>query len=98
MVAQAYMKAELGVTETDRNSPEALRWIELAARNDYLPAVDALADAYLTGNGLPVAANAQRSADYVAQANRLRDIDPNKKKRKGRKISVIQPAKSGDAP
>ena len=98
VVAQAYLKAELGLTEADRKSPDALRWVELAARHDYLPAVDALADAYLTGTGLPVSVDAQRSADYVAQANRLRDIDPTKKKKKGRKISVVQPARSGDTP
>ena len=91
VMALAYLKAELGLTENDRNTAEALRWVRLAARNDFLPAVDALADAYRTGNGLPVSVNAAIAADYLAQANRLRGIDSSGKKKKGRKI-LIAPA------
>lgn len=87
VLGQAYLKSELGISEAERNTPEALRWIELAAQNDYLPAVDALAEAYRTGSGLPVAADAQRAEEYQAQANRLRGIDPAKKKKKGRKVT-----------
>lgn len=88
VLGQAYLKAELGITEAERNTPEALHWVELAAQNDYLPAVDALADAYRTGNGLPVTADAHRAEEYQAQANRLRGIDPAKKKKKGRKTGA----------
>jgi len=86
VLGQAYLNAELGLAEADRQSREALRWVELAAQNDYLPAVDALAEAYRTGSGLPVAANARLAEEYVAQANRLRGIDPAKKKKKGRRL------------
>lgn len=92
VIGQAYLKAELGITESQRATPEALRWIELAAHHDYLPAVDALADAYRTGSGLAVTANAKLAEEYLAQANRLRGIDPAKKKKKGRKIVVSPPA------
>lgn len=90
VIAQAYLTADLGLTDNDRNSPDALRWVELAARNDYLPALDALADAYRTGGGLPVAANEKLAAEYRAQANRLRGIDPAKKKKKVRRVGVPQ--------
>lgn len=90
VIAQAYLTADLGLTDNDRNSPEALRWVELAAKNDYLPALDALADAYRTGGGLPVTANEKLAAEYRAQANRLRGIDPAKKKKKVRRVSVPQ--------
>ena len=91
VMAQAYLKAELGLADTDRSTAEALRWIQQAARNDFLPAVDALASAHRTGAELPVAANDALAAEYSAQANRLRGIDPSKKKKKGRKISIAPP-------
>lgn len=90
VIAQAYLKADLGLADKDRNSIEALRWVELAAKNDYLPAVDALADAYRAGSGLPVAANDKLAAEFRAQANRLRGIDPAKKKKKVRKVVIPQ--------
>lgn len=86
VIAQAYLTGDLGVSDKERNSPDALRWVELAANNDYLPALDALAEAYRTGAGLPVSANEKLAADYRAQANRLRGIDPAKKKKKARKV------------
>lgn len=91
VLAQAYLKGELGFVDADRESPEALRWIERAALNDYLPAIDALSEAYRTGRGLPVAADEKLAAEFLARSNRLRGIDPAKKKRKGRKNVVVQP-------
>lgn len=86
VIAQAYLSGELGVADKERNSQDALRWVEQAANNDYLPAIDALAEAYRAGTGLPVSANEKLAADYRAQANRLRGIDPAKKKKKVRKL------------
>jgi TPR repeat protein len=86
VMGHAYLKGDLGLTENDRNTPEALHWVEQAAKVDYLPAVDALVDAYRTGIGLPVTANVKLADDYLAQANRLRGIDPSKKKKKGRRV------------
>lgn len=90
VIAQAYLKADLGLVDRDRNSSEALRWVELAAKNDYLPALDALAEAYRTGVGLPVAVNDGLAAEYRDKANRLRGIDPAKKKKKARRVGVPQ--------
>jgi len=90
VIAQAYLAADLGLADKDRNSSDALRWVELAAKNDYLPALDALADAYRTGGGLPVTANEKLAAEYRAQANRVRGIDPAKKKKKVRRVGVPQ--------
>lgn len=86
VIGHAYLKGDLGLSENDRNTPEALHWVEQAAKVDYLPAVDALVAAYRTGTGLPVAANPKLADDYQAQANRLRGIDPSKKKKKGRRL------------
>lgn len=86
VIAQAYLKGELGYTEADRNSPEALAWVKRAAASDYLPAVDALAAAYATGSGLSVAVDRALADQYQAQANRIRNIDGAKSKKKQRRM------------
>ncbi|MBS1197900.1 MAG: hypothetical protein H6R18_1685 [Proteobacteria bacterium] len=82
VIAQAYLKGELGYTEADRTTPAALNWIKLAAASDYLPAIDALALAYATGSGLAVSADRALAEQYQAQANRIRNIDPAAKGKK----------------
>ena len=86
VVAQAYLKGELGYKEADRNTLEALTWIKRAAANEYLPAIDALAAAYATGSGLLVEVDRIQSEQYLAQANRIRNIDPGKGKKKQRRM------------
>lgn len=86
VIAQAYLKGELGYGEADRNSPEALAWIKQAASNEYLPAIDALAAAYTTGSGLAVEVDRVQAEQYQALANRIRNIDPGKGKKKQRRM------------
>lgn len=86
VVAQAYLRGELGYNEADRNTPEALTWIKRAATNEYLPAIDALAAAYTTGNGLPVEVDRIQAEQYQVLANRIRNIDPGKGKKKQRRM------------
>lgn len=86
VIAQAYLKVELGYSEADRNTPEALIWIKRAASNEYLPAIDALVVAYTTGSGLPVEMDRIQAEQYQAQANRIRNIDPGKGKKKLRRM------------
>jgi len=81
-MALSYLKAEQGFTEADRNTPEALRWVKEAAQKDYLPAVDALADAYRTGGMLSVSADPALAAEYVKQGNKIRQVEPTKGKKK----------------
>lgn len=85
-IAQAYLKGELGFAEADRNTPDALNWAKRAADNDYLPAVDALAAAYASGNALGVQVDRTLSEHYQAQANRIRNLDPGKGKKKQRRL------------
>lgn len=85
-IAQGYLKGELGFTEADRNTPDALNWAKRAADNDYLPAVDALAAAYASGNALGVQVDRTLSEHYQAQANRIRSLDPGKGKKKQRRL------------
>lgn len=86
VVAQAYLRGDLGYTEADRNTQEALSWLKLAATNEYLPAIDALVAAYSTGTGLPVEVDRVLAEQYQTQANRIRNIDPNKAKKKQRRV------------
>lgn len=88
VMAQAYLKVELGLGEADRESPAALRWVKLAAENDYLPAIDALAAAYALGNRWGLEGNKGLAEQYRAQANRIRNVDPAKVKKKPRRVSI----------
>lgn len=85
-IAQGYLKGELGFTEAERNTPDALHWAKRAADNDYLPAIDALAAAYGSGNALGVQVDRALSERYQAQANRIRSLDPGKGKKKQRRL------------
>lgn len=87
VMAQAYLKGELGLTEAERASPAAFQWVKLAAENDYLPAIDALVAAYASGNALGVAQNRALSEEYQAQANKIRNIVPGKTKKKPRRVT-----------
>ena len=80
------MKVELGFTEAERNTPDALTWAKRAADNDYLPAIDALAAAYGSGNAFGVQVDRALSERYQAQANRIRSLDPGKGKKKQRRL------------
>jgi hypothetical protein len=85
-IAQGYLKGELGFTEADRNTPEALRWVKRAAENDYLPAIDALAAGYSSGNAFGLPVDRGLSEQYQAQANRIRNQDTGKGKKKQRRL------------
>ncbi len=87
VMAQAYLRGELGVAPGEQDSPAARRWIELAAEQDYLPAVDALASAYRGGGRLGLDANPALATRFQNQADRLRGIDPSKSRKKGRKAA-----------
>lgn len=85
VLALAYLKGQLDIAESERESEAALRWIKLAADGDYLPAVDALIQAYRSG-GLGLSVDAVAANRWQAKANELRAIKPaSGKKTKGKK-------------
>lgn len=49
-MAQAYLRGEMGITETQKKSADALPWIRKAADDDFMPALQALEKAYREGN------------------------------------------------
>jgi TPR repeat protein len=49
LLAQSYINGQLGLTAADRASPQALPVLTRAAEIDFLPAIEALAQAYVSG-------------------------------------------------
>lgn len=86
VIAQGYLKGELGYSAAERDTPEAFAWVKRAADNGYLPAIDALAAAYATGGALNVTADPALAGQYRNQANRIRNVDPGKAKKKQRRL------------
>lgn len=84
VMSHAYLNAQLGIPESERNSAESLRWAKAAEQNDYLPAIDALALAYRNG-GLGVTPDAKEAERLTAKANALRNIQQATGKGKGRR-------------
>lgn len=77
LVAQSYISGQLGITEPERTSPQALAALKRAADLDFLPAIDALATAYAKGGY--GAAPDQATAERFAQRGReLRGNKPGK--------------------
>lgn len=87
VMAQAYLNLELGLAESDRESPQALHWLKQAATNDYLPAIDALSAAYAAGDRWGLTADKTMAEQYQAQASRIRNVEPAKAKKKTKRTS-----------
>lgn len=81
VMAQAYLRGELGVPEAERKGQEALQWITLAADSGFIPALEALEQAYRSGDyGLPVdAAKAEQMKQKIASLK----PPPPKQRRRG---------------
>jgi uncharacterized protein len=72
-LALSYMHGGLALTDAERASPEALRWIEAAAGLDSLPAIDRLAMAYRQGE-LGVQPDVKKAEALEARAKVLRNV------------------------
>ena len=86
VMAQAYLNLELGLSEDDRESAQALHWMQRAAANDYLPAIEALMTAYTLGNRWGLTADKAMADQYLAQINRIRNVEPVKAKKKLKRV------------
>lgn len=84
VLAQAYLNAQLGIPESERDSAEALTWVKAAVANDYLPAIDALALAYRNG-GFGLTPDTKEADRLVAKANAIRNIQSTTGKGKGKR-------------
>lgn len=79
-LAEAYLKGQAGLDETDRQSPAALSCIRRAAGYDHLPALDALAAAYREGK-FGLIADPEQADVIVAITNRIRGVVVKEKKK-----------------
>jgi TPR repeat protein len=81
-LAQVYLRGELEIADQDRKGAEALKWIALAAYDEFMPALEALEKAYRAGEyGLaPDVAKADELKRKIASMKGVRD---NKKRRRG---------------
>lgn len=77
LLAQSYVSGQLGISETERTSPQALVALKRAADLDFLPAIDALAQAYSKG-GYGVTPDAVTAEKYAHRARDLRGKTPGK--------------------
>ena len=80
-LAQVYLRGELDIGEERRKGAEALKWIVLAADDEFMPALEALEKAHRAGEyGLaPDVAKADALKRKIAQLKGVRD----KKRRRG---------------
>lgn len=80
-LAQVYLRGELEISEEQRKGPEALKWITLAADDEFMPALEAMEKAHRAGEfGLsPNAAKADELKRKIASLKGVRD----KKRRRG---------------
>lgn len=82
VLAQAYMRGELGLDERGREGPAALAWIRRAADNGYVPALQYLARAYRAGE-LGLAIDVKQAEALEARAGAILGTAAEKgKKRK----------------
>ena len=85
VLAQAYMKGELGLTEAQRSGPVALLWVRRAADLGDVPAIEHLARAYRTG-GLGLAVDPKQAEALEVKARALRGVaESTRTTKKGRK-------------
>ena len=73
VLAQAYIKGELGIDEAQRKGPEALRWVRRAADANHPSALEQLASAYRTG-GYGLALDPKQAEVLEAKARAARGI------------------------
>lgn len=71
VLAQAYMRGELGITDSERHGEVAFKWIRRAAEQSHLPSLEYLAQGYRKGiNGL--VADAKQAEFYEARVKQVK--------------------------
>lgn len=90
----AYIKGAVGIDQAAQQSQEALAWIRRGAGMDFLPALDALAAAYRTGQfGLEPDPD---QADVIVQkTNKMRNIKPKEEKKKSLLLRMLKDDETG---
>lgn len=84
VIAQAYIRGELGIPEDQRDGKDALKWITLAADKEFLPALEALEKAYRAG-GYGLAPSIAKADELKLKINKHRGVTEKKTRRRGEK-------------
>ena len=80
-LADAYISGGMGLDDVVRSGPEALSWIRRAADANYVPAVEALGNAYRVGlYGLAI--DVKQADELKAKADKLKGVVEVKKRKK----------------
>lgn len=72
-LALAYLKGQLNIPLEERQGAVALRWIRQAAENDFVPAMEAVAEAYKTG-AFGLAADPGQAEAWAGKARKARGL------------------------
>lgn len=84
VLAQAYIRGELGIPDDQRDGKDALKWITLAADKEFLPALEALEKAYRSG-GYGLAPDIAKADELKLKINKHRGVTEKKPRRRGEK-------------
>lgn len=80
VLAESYMRGGLGIPDAERKGSDALKWIMLAADANFIPALEALQQAYLSGEyGLAI--DAAKSEQIKQKIASLKPAPPKKRRR-----------------
>jgi TPR repeat protein len=82
LLAQAYIRGELGFSEDQRNGPEALKWIALAADQDFIVAIDAMEKAYRSG-GYGLAVDMAKADQLKQRIQKITGVKEKKIRKRG---------------
>lgn len=84
MLSQVYLRGELEITEEQRKGAEALKWITLAADDEFTPALEALEKAYRAGE-YGLAPDVAKADELKRKIDVLRGVTDKKRRRGDRK-------------
>jgi uncharacterized protein len=83
-LAQMYLRGELEITEEQRKGTEALKWITLAADDEFMPALEALEKAYRDGD-YGLAPDVAKADELKRKIDALKGASDKKRRRGGKK-------------
>lgn len=84
VLAQAYIRGELGIPDDQRDGKDALKWITLAADKEFLPALEALEKAYRSG-GYGLVPDIAKADELKLKINKHKGVTDKKPRRRGEK-------------
>lgn len=87
-LASAYLSGAMGIEESEKKTPQALRWIQLSAENGYRPSMEVLMHSYRTGDyALPV--NLAKSQEWAERIRKQSGVT-NRTKRGTKKVLILE--------